>query len=158
MENSIPHPTSTHLAYFWWTLLHKKQEIHEKTWCWCQHHLFSYISYFSWSGVLQKYAKWVLVGWGIEFPIQWVLPIEIWVKPHGDKLKIRVEKVVSFFFYSKMWWGKLILFDYFHHYFIISLRRPILNLKTPLMDPCFPFWILHLKRKFCCRWLCTWYH
>ena len=30
MGNSILHPTSTHLAYFWWTLLHEKQEIHEK--------------------------------------------------------------------------------------------------------------------------------
>jgi hypothetical protein len=29
MGNSIPHPTSTHLAYFWLTPLHKKQEIHE---------------------------------------------------------------------------------------------------------------------------------
>ena len=30
MGNSIPHPTSTHLTYFWWTPLHEKQEIHEK--------------------------------------------------------------------------------------------------------------------------------
>jgi predicted transcriptional regulator len=28
--NSIPHPTSTNMAYVWWTLLHKELEIHEK--------------------------------------------------------------------------------------------------------------------------------
>ena len=65
-----------------------------KTWCWCHHHIFWYIYYFSWCGVHQKYAKWVLVGCGIQFPIQRVLSIKIWVKPHGDKLKIRVEKIV----------------------------------------------------------------
>ena len=124
---------STHLAYFWWTPLHEKQEIHEKTWCWCQHHIFSCISCFSRRGVHQKYAKWVIVGCEIEFPIQLMLPIKIWVKPHGDKLKIRVEKVLYFFFSSKIWWGKLILFYFFHYYFINSLRRPILDLKIPLM-------------------------
>ena len=98
-------------------------------WCWHHHHIFSCISCFSWSGVHQMYAKWVLVGCGIEFPIQRMLLVEIWVKPHGDKLKIRVEKVVYFFFSSKIWWGKVIFFYYFHYYFIISLRRPILDLK-----------------------------
>ena len=70
-----------------------------KMWCWCQHHVFSCIFCFSWSEVHQKYIKWVLVGCGIEFPIQWMLLIEIWVKSHGDKLKIRVEKVVFSLFY-----------------------------------------------------------
>ena len=61
MGNSILHPTSTHLAYFSWTSLHEKQEIHEKRDV----------------DVHQKYAKWVLVGCRIEFPIQQVLSIEI---------------------------------------------------------------------------------
>ena len=30
MRNWIPHPTSTHTAYFWWTPLPQKQEIPEK--------------------------------------------------------------------------------------------------------------------------------
>ena len=111
----------------------KKWASLEKFWGqkWVSH--FSCISCFSWSRVFQKYSKWVLVGCGIEFPIQRILPIKIWVKPHGDKLKIRVEKVVYFFFSSKIWWGKLILFYYFHYYFIIFLKRPILDLKIPLM-------------------------
>ena len=29
MKNLILHPTSTHSAYFWWTPLSQKQEIHE---------------------------------------------------------------------------------------------------------------------------------
>ena len=94
MGNSILHPTSTHLAYFWWTILHEKQEIHEKCDVDVIITFFPCISCFSWSRVRQKYAKWVLVGCRIEFPIQWVLLIEIWVKPDGDKLKIWVEKVV----------------------------------------------------------------
>ena len=102
MGNSILRPTSTHLAYFWWTPLREKLEIHEKTWWWCQHHVFFIFFCFSWSGVHQKYAKWVLVGCGIEFSIQWVLHLKIYVKPHGDKLKIQVKKVVFHFllFYS----------------------------------------------------------
>ena len=98
MGNSIPHPTSTHSTYFWWTLLHEKWEIHEKTWCWHQHHIFSCISCFFWSGVHQKYAKWVLIGCVIEFLIQRVIHIKIWVKQQGDKLKIGVEKVVFYLF------------------------------------------------------------
>ena len=68
---------------------------------------FSCISCFSWSGVHQKFVKWVLVGCGIEFPIQWVLPIKLLVKPHGVKLKIQVEKLIYFLFSSKIWWGKI---------------------------------------------------
>ena len=112
---------------------HCSQEIHEKTWRWHHHHIFSCISHFLWTGIHQMYVERVLVGCRIEFPIQRVLPIEIRVKPHGDKLKIQVEKVVYFFVSLKIWWGKLILFYYFHYYFIISLRRPILDLKIPLM-------------------------
>ena len=104
-----------------------------KTWCWHQHHVCSCLSCFSWSEVYQKYAKWVLIGSRFQLCIQRVLPFEIWVKPHGDKLKTRVEKVVFKFFFFKIWWGKLILFYYFHYYFIISLRRPILDLKIYLM-------------------------
>ena len=39
-----------------------------------------------------------------------------------------------FFFPSKNWWGNLILFYYYHYYFIISLRRPILDLKISRME------------------------
>ena len=56
MWNFIPHPTSTHTAYFWWTPLPQKQEIPEKTWWWCHHHVFSEISFFWGSGVCQNYA------------------------------------------------------------------------------------------------------
>ena len=30
MGNSIRNPTSTHLAYFWWSLLHEKSSINSK--------------------------------------------------------------------------------------------------------------------------------
>ena len=108
MRNLIPHPRSTHVAYFWWVLLHEKWEIHKKTWL--QSNVLC-ISHFSCSRVHRKYATWVLLGWGIKFCIQWVLLgsrikfciqwvllLEIWVKTLGDKLKIRVEKVVLLFY------------------------------------------------------------
>ena len=42
---------------------------------------FKCISHFSCSRVHGKYATWVLLGWGIKFCIQLVIPLEIWVKP-----------------------------------------------------------------------------
>ena len=86
MRNLIPHPTSTHTAYFWRTPLPQKQD----------HHIFSGISCFWGSGVCQKYAVWVLIGCGIKFRIQRALPIEIWVKTQWDMSKIRTKKVVFF--------------------------------------------------------------
>ena len=107
--NLIPYPMSTHVAYIWWTLLHEKWEIHKKTWF----QRFSCISQFSCSRVHRNYATWVLLGWVIKFCIQRVLPLEIWVKNLGDKLKIRVEKVVFSFFPLKF-------DDVIKSYFIIS--------------------------------------
>ena len=77
----IPHPTSTHTAYFWRTPLPQKKEIPEKTWWWCGYSLD---------------AVWVLVGCGIKFCIQRALTIEIWVKTQGDMSKIRTKN--SFFY------------------------------------------------------------
>ena len=102
MWNLIPHPKRTHTAYFWRTPLPHKQEIPEKTWWWCHHHIFSGISCFWGSGVRRKYAVWVLVGCGIKFHIQWALPIEIWVKTKGDMSKIWTQKVVFFFLPPKL--------------------------------------------------------
>ena len=96
MQNLVPHPRSTHVAYFRWTLLHEKWEIHEK--CDCDN-VFSCISHFSHSRVHQRYATWVLIGWGIKFFIQRVLLLKIWINTFGDKLKIRVEKIVLLFYY-----------------------------------------------------------
>ena len=96
MQNLILHPTSTHTAYFWRTLLTQKQELPEKTWWWHHHHVFSGISCFWGSGVHQKYAVWVLVGCRIKLRIQRALPIEIWVKTQGDMSKIQTKKVVFF--------------------------------------------------------------
>ena len=62
----------------------KTRNTWKKTWWWH-------------SGVLKKYAVWVLVGCGIKFRIQRALPIEIWVKTQGDMLKIRTQKVVFSF-------------------------------------------------------------
>ena len=98
MKNLIPHPMSTHTAYFWQALLPQKQEIPEKTWWWHHHHVFSGISCFWGSGVHQKYAVWVLVGYRIKLCIQRALPLEIWVKTQGDMSKIwRRKKVVLFY-------------------------------------------------------------
>ena len=102
MRNLIPHPMSTHTAYFWPTPLPQKQEIPEKMWWWCHHHIFSGISYFWGSGVHQKYAVWVLVGCGIKLHIQQSLPIKIWVKTQGDMSKIWTQKVVFFFLPPKL--------------------------------------------------------
>ena len=95
MHNLTPHLRSTNVAYFQWSLLHGKWEIHEK----CDNHIFSCISHFPCSRVHRKYATWVLLGWGIKFCNQRVLLLEIWVKHLGDKLKIQVEKVVLLFYY-----------------------------------------------------------
>ena len=98
MQNLIPHPTSTHTTYFWRTLLPQKQEIPEKTWWWCHHHVLSGISCFWGSGVRQKYAERVLVGCGIKFCIQRALPIESWVKTQGDMSKIQTKSSFFLFF------------------------------------------------------------
>ena len=84
MWNLILHPTHAHTAYFWWTPLPPKQEIPEKMWWWHHHHIFSGIFCFWGSGVRQKYAEWVLVGFRIKLCIQRAFPIEIWVKTKGD--------------------------------------------------------------------------
>ena len=123
MHNLIPHPTSTHTAYFWRTSLPQKKEIPEQMWWWHHHHIFSGISYFWGRCVHQKCAVWVLIRCGIKFRIQRALPIEIWVKTQWDMSKIRTKKVVFFHSSSKI--------D--NYYFIIFLRRPILDLKFPLM-------------------------
>ena len=95
MQNLIPHLRSTHVVYFRWILLCEKLEIHEKTWL---QSCFSCISHFSCSSSHLKYATWVLLWLRIKFFIQRVLPLKIWVKILGDKLKIRVEKLVFSFF------------------------------------------------------------
>ena len=102
MRNLIPHPTSTHTAYFWWTPLPQKQEIPEKTWWWHHHHIFSGISCFWGSGVRQKYAVWVLVGCGIKFRIQRALLIEIWVKHRKICRKYEHKKIVFFYLPPKL--------------------------------------------------------
>ena len=51
-----------------------------KMWWWHHRHIFSHISYFLGSQVHQKYEVWVLVGCGIKFYIQRILPLGIWVK------------------------------------------------------------------------------
>ena len=99
MRNLISHPTSTHTAYFWQTPLPQKQEIPEKMWLWCHHHVFSAIYSFWDSRVRQKYVVWVLVGCRIKFHIQQALSLEIWVKTQGYMSKIRTNKEV--FFYEK---------------------------------------------------------
>ena len=99
MHNLIFHPTSIHTAYFWQTLLPKKQEIPTKIVMMTSSSHFSRYFFFWGSGVRQKYAVWVLVGCRIKFYIQRALSIEIWVKTQGDMSKIRIKKIV--FFYDK---------------------------------------------------------
>ena len=132
MWNLILHPTSTHIAYFWWTPLFEKQEIPEKMWWWHHHHIFFRYFLFWGSEVRQKCVVWVLVGCGIKFYIQWALPLRIWVKTKGDMSKIRTKEVVFFILPPKLI-TIILLFYYFNYYFIIFLRRHILDLKFPLM-------------------------
>ena len=54
MRNLIPHPTSTHNAYFWWTPLPQKQEIPEKMWWWCHHHIFQVFLVFGVAGSVKS--------------------------------------------------------------------------------------------------------
>ena len=98
----IMHPTSTHLEYFLRTRLPQKQEIPEKTWWWCDHHVFSGISFFSGSGVCQKYAVWVLVGCRIKFCIQRIPNRHTFYGPLYPKNKKYLEKrdddvIITFF-------------------------------------------------------------
>ena len=67
----------------------KSKKYLKKTWWWHHHHIFSGVSCFGGSGVCQKYAVWVLVGFGMNFHIQGALLIEFWVEKQGDMLKIR---------------------------------------------------------------------
>ena len=123
MRNLIPHTTSTHTAYFWWTSLPQKQEMPEKTWWWCHYHIFSCISYFWGSKVRQEYVVWVLVGCRIKFRIQRALLIEIWVKTQGDMSKIRTQKVVFFLSSSKINQYYFIILTII---LLVHFRRPIL--------------------------------
>ena len=143
MHNLIPHPTSTHSAYFWRTLLPQKQEIHEKMWWWCHHHIFSGISCFGGSEVCQKYAVWVLVGSGIKFRTQQVLPLEIWVTTQGDMSKIQTKKVVLFYdkyvnstiMVDSFYWNSIGYWIPTHKNLLLArfLIRSILDPKFPLM-------------------------
>ena len=54
------------------------------------------ISCFWGSGVHQKYAVWVIIGYIIKFCIQRALSLEIWVKTHGYMSKIQTKKQFSF--------------------------------------------------------------
>ena len=54
MRNLIPHPTSTHTAYFWRTPLPQKQEIPEKMWWWCHHHVFQVFLVFGVAGSVKS--------------------------------------------------------------------------------------------------------
>ena len=100
MWNLIPHPMSTHTAYFSWTPLPQKQKMPKKTWWWHHHHVLSGISCFWGSRVNQKYAVWVLIGCRIKFRIQRVFLLKILVKWQGYMLKIRMKKVVFFLFHK----------------------------------------------------------
>ena len=105
-------------------------------------HFFSGISYFGGSGVHQKYAMWVIIGFRIKFHIQQALPIKIWVRTQGDMSKIRTKKVD--FFYDK-YVNLIIMVDSFYWNSIGSwipttklflarfLIRPVLDPKFPLM-------------------------
>ena len=126
MWNLIPHPTSTHTAYFWQTPLPQKQEIPGKQNVMMMSFIitfFSSIYCFLGRRVRKKYALWVCIGCGIKFCIQWALPLRIWVKKTRRYAKNTNTK--SSFFHSS---SKIN-----NYYFIIFLRRPILDPKFPLM-------------------------
>ena len=92
---------------------------------------FSCISHFSCSRLHRKYATWVLLGWGNKCFIQRVLPLKIWVKTLGDKLKIWVEKVDFSFFPLKFDDLTKSYFIILTIIFIISLRGPFWTSKFP---------------------------
>ena len=102
---------------------------------------FSGISCFWGSGVRQKYAVWVLVGYGIKFCIQRALPLKIWVKTQGDMSKIRTQKVV---FFNDKYVNSTIMVDSFYWNSIGSLILTHKNsllahfLIRPILDPKFP--------------------
>ena len=79
--------------------------------------------YFWGSGVRQKYAVQVLVGCGIKFRVQRSLPLKILSK--NTRRYVENTNKKSSFFLSSSKINK--------YYFIIFLRRTILDLKFPLM-------------------------
>ena len=95
MWNLIPHPTSTHTAYFYGPCYPKNKKFLKNVMM-TSSSRFLGISYFWGRGVRQKYALWVLVGSRIKLHIQKALPSEIWVNTQGDMSKIRTKKVVLF--------------------------------------------------------------
>ena len=142
MWNLIPHQTSTHTAYFWWTPLPQKQEIPEK----CDDDIitfFSGISCFWGRGVHQKYVWWVLIGCGIKFRIQRALPLEIWVKTQGDMSKIRTKKV--FFCYDKYVNSTIMVDILLKFYWFLNSNSQNLLLERflirPILDPKFPLMV-----------------
>ena len=70
MRNLIPHPRSTHTSYFWRTPLPQKQEIPEKTWWWCHHHVFLGISCF-W-GIITFFMYFLFWGYFCPSKVCWV--------------------------------------------------------------------------------------
>lgn len=104
---------------------------------------FSCIFYFLSNVVHQKYAEWVLFGCVIEFPIQRVLPLEIWIKSHGDNLKIYVEKIVlftylPFYIFTQKNGDSFPIVDIITWILLVLIKlnfvlRPIFYLKTFLM-------------------------
>ena len=112
--------------------------------------VFLCISHFSCSRVHQKYATWILLGRGIKIFIQILLLLEMSVKKLGDKLKIRVKNLVLLFYLFLIFLPFYLKNGESSHmveiiilnpigpflkfiFFVNFLRRPILDLKIPLM-------------------------
>ena len=106
------------------------------------HHGFLGISCFWGSGGPSKVYSVVLVGCRIKFLIQRSLPLKIWIKTHGDMLKIRTKKV--FFLwqicqFNHDGWLILLKFYWFLNFnsqnllLVRFLIRPILDPKFPLI-------------------------
>ena len=106
MRNLIPHPTSTHTAYFWQTPLPPKQEIPEKMWWWHQRALPIEI----WVKT-RRYMSKIQTKKVVFF----MIPIPKFIL----KICLRVSPFFNFkaFWLANTWW----------HEICIIFGRPILN-------------------------------
>ena len=141
MRNLIPHPTSTHAAYFWQTPLPQKQEIPKKTWWWpCYPQNKKYLKKCDDDVIITFFQVFIVFGvagsiksmqCGTRWMRNQILHPTSSLDRNLSKNTMRyVEntntKVVFFFLPPKLI-NIILLFYYFNYYFIIFLRRPIFS-------------------------------
>ena len=120
MQNSIPHPTSTHSAYFWLTLLPQKQEMPEKTWWWHHHHVFQVFLIFGVAGSIKS----MQCGYSLDVESN---------STSNELSRLKFDKTTGRYVENTNTKSSFLILPP-KLITIIFLRRHILGLKFPLME------------------------